>query len=56
MTFLETKIPPPLLAIGFGILMWGIALVVPPFDLPDFLRIGLGTVLIVTGHIIASAR
>lgn len=53
MNFLETKIPPPLVALGFGLTMWLVSQAELPIDLsmslPEFLRTGLGLILIVAG-------
>jgi protein-S-isoprenylcysteine O-methyltransferase Ste14 len=41
MASLETKIPPPVVALLFAIAMWGIAKVTPSMDLPASFRIAV---------------
>ena len=41
MTSLETKIPPPLVALVFAIAMWGLGKVTPPMDLAATFRIAV---------------
>ena len=49
MQSLELKIPPPIIALTTGALMWFAASMVPPFALPDTLRVGLALALAITG-------
>ena len=49
MQSLELKIPPPIVALTTGALMWFAASLVPSFALPDTLRVGLAVILAVTG-------
>jgi len=41
MPALENKIPPPLVMILFGLMMWIVALITPSFDVNQLTRIGL---------------
>jgi protein-S-isoprenylcysteine O-methyltransferase Ste14 len=49
MTYLEAKIPPPVVALGVGVLMWLASLVVPPLELPRLFRVGIALALVCTG-------
>ena len=49
MQSLELKIPPPIVALATAALMWFAASLVPPFALPDTLRVGLALALAITG-------
>jgi len=58
MRFLELKIPPPVVALLFGLLMWGAAQLVPSFAWPAAARVaavvalaGVGLAFDVTGFI-----
>lgn len=45
MNSLELKIPPPLVALVTGLLMWSAARLVPPLALPDVMRVAVAVVL-----------
>ena len=49
MTSLETKIPPPLVALVFAIAMWGLGKVTPVIDLAATLRIGVAGLIALGG-------
>ena len=49
MRFVELKIPPPLVALGTGILMWLAASLMPPFDIPDIIRVSATLTLALVG-------
>jgi protein-S-isoprenylcysteine O-methyltransferase Ste14 len=49
MSFLELKIPPPLVAIGVALLMWLTFWVVGPLEVPYGLRIGATLAFVVVG-------
>jgi protein-S-isoprenylcysteine O-methyltransferase Ste14 len=53
MKFLEHKIPPPAVGLGIGILMWYLASLVPPFEVPFGIRAGIALALLVVGQGIA---
>ena len=53
MKFLEHKIPPPAVGLGIGILMWHVATLVPSFDVPYGVRLGLALASLVVGQAIA---
>src|SRR5689334_4253643 len=46
---LELRIPPPVVALLAGAAMWGIALVTPRMDIPDFVRVAAGITLAIAG-------
>ena len=41
MQFLELKIPPPLVALATGVLMWLASSLMPPFAIPDMIRVSV---------------
>ena len=49
MQSLELKIPPPIVALATAALMWFAASLMPPFVLPDTLRVGVAVILAITG-------
>ena len=50
MRSLENKVPPPLLALFFGILMWGASFALPRVDMPDTWRFTLtGVLFLISG-------
>jgi protein-S-isoprenylcysteine O-methyltransferase Ste14 len=49
MSLLENKIPPPLFAVIFALLMWGIAKVVPGLGIPATVRIVSAILTLLTG-------
>ena len=49
MQFLELKIPPPLVALGSGALMWFASSLVAPFAMPDVIRVSVALTLALTG-------
>ena len=49
MTSLETKIPPPVVALLFAIAMWGISKVTPLIDLPASLRFAVTSLIALGG-------
>jgi protein-S-isoprenylcysteine O-methyltransferase Ste14 len=49
MTTLEVKVPPPVVALLFGVLMWLASSAVAPFDVPFGIRVGLAVVLACIG-------
>ena len=49
MSFLELKIPPPLVAIGVALLMWLTSRVVGPFEVPYVLRVIATLAFVVVG-------
>ena len=49
MQFLELKIPPPLVALGSGVLMWFASSLVAPFAMPDVIRVSVALTLALTG-------
>ena len=49
MSSLELKIPPPVVALCFALLMWLASKLVPPFDLPFGVRVGGAIVLVGAG-------
>ena len=53
MKFLEHKIPPPAVGLGIGILMWYLASLVPPLEVPFGIRAGFALALLVVGQGIA---
>ena len=55
MKFLEHKVPPPAVGLGIGFLMWYLASLVPPFDVPYGVRLGIGLALLVVGQAVAIA-
>lgn len=46
---LETKIPPPIVALGVGTLMWLASFIVPPIDMPYSLRLGIMLFFVLSG-------
>ena len=55
MKFLEHKIPPPAVGLGIGVLMWTLASLAMPLDIPFGVRLGIGLALVVAGVGIAIA-
>ena len=55
MKFLEHKIPPPAVGLGIGVLMWTLASLAPPLEVPFGVRLGVGLALLVVGQAIAIA-
>ena len=49
MLALENKIPPPLVMIIFGVIMWIVALITPGFDVSQLTRIGLSISILFLG-------
>ena len=49
MQFLELKIPPPLVALGTGALMWFASSQVAPFTMPDVIRVSVALTLALSG-------
>lgn len=49
MSSLELKVPPPVLALCFALLMWLAAKLVYPVELPFGLRVGIAIVLVAAG-------
>ncbi|HQW07963.1 MAG TPA: isoprenylcysteine carboxylmethyltransferase family protein [Steroidobacteraceae bacterium] len=49
MTSLELKIPPPLVALLTGLLMWSATRLVPPLALPGVARVAVAAVLVGVG-------
>jgi protein-S-isoprenylcysteine O-methyltransferase Ste14 len=49
MNFLELKIPPPIVVVAAGFLMWALAMVSPHFAVPAGLRITVGLLLVAAG-------
>ena len=49
MPALENKIPPPLVMILFGLMMWVVALIAPEFEVSKFARIGLSASIFFLG-------
>ena len=49
MQFLELKIPPPLVALGTGVLMWFASSLVAPFAMPDVIRVSVALTLALSG-------
>ena len=49
MQFLELKIPPPLVALGTGALMWFASSLVAPFAMPDVIRVSVALTLALSG-------
>jgi protein-S-isoprenylcysteine O-methyltransferase Ste14 len=55
MKFLEHKIPPPAVGLGIGGLMWYLASLAVPLEVPFGVRVGLALALLVVGAAIAIA-
>jgi len=55
MNSLELKVPPPLVALLTGFLMWLASRLVPPFELPFVLRVALVVVFACTGAAFGTA-
>ena len=53
MKILEHKVPPPLVALSIGGLMWCVASLVPPLDVPFVVRVAGALALVVIGQGIA---
>ena len=49
MKFLEHKIPPPAVGLGIGVLMWTLASLAAPLELPFGVRLGVALALLVAG-------
>jgi protein-S-isoprenylcysteine O-methyltransferase Ste14 len=49
MSALETRIPPPLVALVIGVAMWGLSRIAPPIELPDSLRLWAAVVVFLVG-------
>ena len=49
MPALENRIPPPLVMVIFGLLMWVISLIAPGFEVSQFVRIGLSFSILFLG-------
>ena len=49
MQFLELKIPPPLVALATGALMWFASSQVAPFAMPDVIRVSVALTLALSG-------
>jgi protein-S-isoprenylcysteine O-methyltransferase Ste14 len=49
MKFLEHKIPPPAVGLGIGVLMWFLASLAAPLEVPFGVRAGIGLALLVVG-------
>jgi len=56
MSSLEAKIPPPAVALLFGLLMWLASRVVEPFEAPFGARVGIAVVLACIGATFGSLR
>lgn len=55
MKFLELKIPPPLVTLVFGALMWGVSRIAPVLDTPESARIAVALAVFAAGFAIAVA-
>ena len=53
MPSLELKIPPPAVALAFGIFMWLVAMLGPILDLPLNARIAIAVLLVLVGQAIS---
>ena len=51
MSFLELKVPPPLVALLFGFFMWLAAPLVAPVEAPFGLRVGIAVILACAGAV-----
>ena len=52
---LELKIPPPVVTALLAVMMWGISLVTPPFEVPGLIRVVVAALLVLTGACISIA-
>jgi protein-S-isoprenylcysteine O-methyltransferase Ste14 len=55
MTSLELKIPPPVVALFFGLCMWLASSLVAPLELPFVLRVGAALTLVAVGLVVSTA-
>lgn len=55
MRVLETKVPPPIIAVSFGLGMWALATVAPTVDVSATVRIVATTVIAITAAFFALA-
>ena len=46
---LEAKVPPPVVTLAAGAIMWGIARFAPEFAMPSGIRLGLSAAILVVG-------
>jgi len=55
LSFLEVKIPPPLVGVAAGVLMWGLSRLGPVFDVSPAVRVSVAVALALLGGAVAIA-